>query len=81
MSKETQKKAGFAPAKNMDDIAKFIDQMSFRRKWFGGVSELDVLKKMELLQREYRSAYEQQTAYYQALIDERDEIIRQMKGS
>lgn len=69
------------PAKNMDDIASFIEQMSFKKKFFGGVDELDVIKKLEALQNEYRSAYEQQAAYYQALIDERDAAIRKLQNS
>lgn len=67
------------PARTMDDIASFIDQMSFRKKLFGGVDELDVLKQMEALQQVYRSVYESQAAYYQALIDERDAIISRLK--
>lgn len=65
--------------KTMDDIASFIDGMKFKKKMFGGVSELDVLKQMEALQQVYRSVYENQAAYYQALIDERDEIIDRLK--
>lgn len=69
------------PAKNMDDIASFIEEMSFKKKLIGGIDELDVLKKLEALQNEYRSAYEHQAAYYQALIDEREQIIRRLKKS
>lgn len=65
--------------KTMDDIATFIYGMKFRRKTFGGVDELDVLKQMEALQQVYRSVYENQAAYYQALIDERDAIISRLK--
>ncbi|WP_302593788.1 hypothetical protein [Faecalibaculum rodentium] len=63
----------------MDDIAAFIDGMKFRKKPFGGVDELDVLKQMEALQQVYRSVYESQAAYYQALIDERDAIISRLR--
>lgn len=67
------------PYKTMDDIAAFIDGMKFRKKTFGGVDELDVLKQMEALQQVYRSVYESQAAYYQALIDERDAIISRLR--
>ncbi|WP_281791077.1 hypothetical protein [Faecalibaculum rodentium] len=53
--------------------------MKFRRKTFGGVDELDVLRQMEALQQVYRSVYENQAAYYQALIDERDAMIARLK--
>lgn len=65
--------------KTMDDIAAFIDEMKFKKKTFGGVDELDVLKQMEALQQVYRSVYENQAAYYQALIDERDAMIARLK--
>ncbi len=65
--------------KTMDDIAAFIDGMKFKKKTFGGVDELDVLKQMEALQQVYRSVYESQAAYYQALIDERDAIISRLR--
>lgn len=66
---------------SMKEIASFIDAMKFRRKLIGGVDELDVLKQMEKLQALYRSAYEQQAAYYQALIDEREEELRRLQSS
>lgn len=69
----------FSSYKTMDDIASFIDKMKFRKKTFGGVDELDVLKQMEALQQVYRSVYESQAAYYQALLDERDAIINKLR--
>ena len=39
-------------AKNMDDIAELFKKMKFRRKLLGGVSEMDVWKKLEQLQKE-----------------------------
>ncbi len=66
-------------AKTMEDIAAFIQSLHFRRKWFGGVDEMDVLKKMEQLQAQYRSAYEQQAARYQALLEEREEELARLK--
>ncbi len=64
----------------MEDIASFIDGMKFRKKFLGGVDELNVLKQMEALQEVYRSVYENQAAYYQALIDERDQQIERLKN-
>ncbi len=67
--------------KTMDDIAVMIKDMKFRKKLFGGVDELSVYKQMEALQQEYRSVYESQQAYYQALIDERDKEIEKLRGN
>lgn len=69
----------FSSYKTMEDVASFIDKMKFRKKTFGGVDELDVLKQMESLQQIYRSAYESQAAYFQALLDERDAIITRLR--
>lgn len=68
-------------SKSMEDIADFIKNMKFKRKLFGGVDELSVIKQMEALQNEYRSVYDQQAAYYSALIDERDQLIRKLQNN
>lgn len=70
-------------AGNMEDIAAVIETMKFRRKFFGGVDEMDVWKQLENLQREYRSAYEKQEERLAALIRERNvelEWIRKRGG-
>ncbi|MEY8310318.1 hypothetical protein AAK899_12465 [Erysipelotrichaceae bacterium 51-3] len=66
--------------RTMEDIASFIDNMKFRKKFLGGVDELSVFKQMEALQQVYRAVYENQAAYYQALIDERDQQISKLKN-
>ena len=45
-------------AKNMDDIAELFKGMKFRKKLLGGVSEMDVWKKLE----QAADAYLQQLA-------------------
>ena len=66
-------------AKNMDDIAELFKGMRVRKKLLGGVSEMDVWKKLEQLQKEYRSAYEIQQERYEARLQERDEEIASLK--
>lgn len=75
------KKKANTSYKTMEDIASFIDNMKFRKKFLGGIDELDVLKQMEALQEVYRSVYENQAAYYQALLDERDRKIEELSQS
>lgn len=61
----------------MQDIADALSAMKFRKKTFGGVEEADVWRQLEGLQRVYQKVYDEQAAYYQALLDERDaEIAR-----
>ena len=47
-------------AKNMDDIAALFQKLRFKKKIIGGVDEQDVWRKLDNLQKEYRSAYEAQ---------------------
>lgn len=62
-------------AKNMDDIAELFKTLRFRKQIVGGVSEIDVWKKLNKIQEEYRSAYEIQQERYEARLQERDEEI------
>lgn len=66
-------------ARNMDDIAEVFKTMKFKKKIFGGVDERDVWKKLDKLQKEYRSAYEMQQERYEARLQERDEEIASLK--
>ena len=51
-----------------------------RKKLFGGVDEADVWKKLEQLQQTYQLVYDEQAAYYQALLDERDQALARLMG-
>lgn len=67
-------------ARNMEEIAEVFKNLSFRRTLFDGVDEKDVWKKLEQVQREYRSAYECQQAAYEARLRERDGLIARLRG-
>lgn len=47
-------------AKNIDDISKFLKDVKFKKKTFGGVDEFDVWSKIEKLNNEYKELYELQ---------------------
>ena len=66
-------------AKNMDDIAELFKTLRFRKHIVGGVSEIDVWKKLNKIQEEYRSAYEIQQERYEARLQERDEEIASLR--
>ena len=66
--------------KNMDDIAEFFKTMRFQKKLIGGVSEKSVWRQLDLLQKEYRSAYEIQQGIYENLLQKRDEEIAALKA-
>lgn len=64
----------------MQDIAQALSAMKFRRKLLGGVEEADVWRQLESLQQLYQRVYEEQAAYYQALLEERDQELAQLTG-
>lgn len=63
----------------MEDVAAFLKRLHFRKKLLGGVDETDVWRQLELLEREYRAAYEAQEAYYQALLRERSAALARLR--
>ena len=67
-------------ARNMDDVAEVFKTLKFRKKLVGGVDEMDVWKKLDLVQSAYRSAYEMQEERYKALLAERDAEIKSLKN-
>lgn len=67
-------------AKNMEDITALFKDLRFRKKLIGGVDEADVWRQLDMLQKEYRAAYEAQEERLYALIDERDDIIDRLEN-
>ena len=65
----------------MQDIAQALAKMKFRKKTFGGVEEADVWRKLESLQNLYQQVYDEQAAYYQALLDQKDLELQRLRGS
>ncbi len=49
-------------AKKIEDISKFIKDIKFKKKLFGGVDELEVWNKIEALNLEYKELYQIQQA-------------------
>lgn len=67
-------------AKSMEDITSLFKGIRFHKKLIGGVDEADVWRQLDMLQKEYRAAYEAQEERLCALIDERDDIIDRMEN-
>lgn len=63
----------------MDEIATLLKGLRFQKKIFGGVDERDVWKKLQLLQKEYRAAFEAQEERSKALLEDREEEIAHLK--
>ncbi|PWM20408.1 MAG: hypothetical protein DBX97_03600 [Collinsella tanakaei] len=62
----------------MQSICDKLKAMKFRKRLFGGVDEADVWRQLEALQQEYQAVYDAQAAYYQALLDERDQAVARL---
>lgn len=45
-------------AKKIEDISKVLNEIKFKKKFFGGVDELDVWNKIESLNLEYKELFE-----------------------
>lgn len=65
---------------SLEEIARKIKKVRFKKKLFGGISEADMWKKFELLQADYQGVLDQKDAYWQALVDERDRKIAELGG-
>ena len=57
-------------AKNLEEIAKLLKHTKFKRKWFGGIDEEDVWKKLGRLQSEYSELIEENSRRHDALVDQ-----------
>lgn len=45
-------------AKKIEDISKVLKEIKFKKKFFGGVDELDVWNKIESINLEYKELFE-----------------------
>ena len=66
-------------SRSLEDIAEFIDKMKFRKSLIGGVDEQSVWKKIEDLNNEYKSVFDEQETKYRTLLEERDIEIKKLK--
>lgn len=62
------------------EIIKCIQQMHFRKKFFGGVDEMDVWRQLEALQIEYEKQMMKQKIRSDAVLKEREERIRHLEA-
>ena len=67
-------------AQSMEDIAEQLKKTRFQKKFFGGVDEEDVWRKLDELQKEYQSAFDAQQERNNALLEERSLVIRQLRA-
>ena len=66
--------------KSMEEIAKLLEKIKFKKKLFGGVDEADVWLVLERMQNEYRSLVEATEQRMGALLTDRERTIAALRG-
>jgi len=54
---------------NINKIADWLDKVSFRKQFFGGLSETDVWKKINELDQMYQAALDAERIRYDTMIE------------
>lgn len=57
-------------SRSMEDVARYIKRMKFRKRLFGGVDEADVWRQLEALHKEYEAVFTRQELKYETLLEE-----------
>lgn len=55
----------------LKDVTKWLKKVKFKKKFFGGVDERDVWKKIDELNSLYKSALTAERARYDALLEQK----------
>lgn len=65
-------------ARSMADIAELFKKLKFRKKLIGGVDEMDVWKKLDMVQKEYQSLLDVKLSEKDAVLAEKDNEIARL---
>ncbi len=63
----------------LNNIEKFLKELTFKKQIIGGVSESDVLKKIQNLSALYTEAFKNQEIRYQAIINEKEKELERLR--
>ena len=63
----------------LDNIEKYLENLKFKKQTIGGVSEADVLAKIQQLSDLYAEAFRNQEIRYQALLDDKNREIKALR--
>lgn len=64
--------------KTPEDVAQRLKKFKFRQRFFGGVDEKNVWEGIGKLDSYYRQVFDYQEARHDAVLHERDEMIRKL---
>jgi len=54
--------------------------MKFKRKLFGGLDKISVMKQIEKLNQEYKHMYEEERIKHEAILDEKNKEIEKLRS-
>lgn len=64
----------------LENVEEFLRKVKFKKQTIGGVSESDVLAKIQKLSDLYAQAFKIQEAKYHAILEEKDRELRRLRG-
>lgn len=65
----------------LEKIEDFISKLKFKKQTIGGVSEADVLAKIQKLSDLYAEAFRNQEIRYEAILDEKRRELDSIRGN
>lgn len=65
----------------LEDVEEFLKQVKFKKQTLGGVSEADVLAKIQKLSDLYAEAFRNQEIKYEAILDEKGRELDSIRGN
>ena len=57
-----------------------LKKLKFKKKLFGGIDELDALKKIKAINQEYQILLENQKLEYLKIIQKKNEVIKDLES-
>lgn len=63
----------------LDNIEKFLKDLKLKKQTIGGVSEAEVLAKIQQLSDLYAEAFRNQEIRYEALLDDKNSELRRLR--
>lgn len=63
----------------LEKIEKYLDNLKFKKQTIGGISESDVLAKIQKLSDLYAEAFRNQEIRYEAILDEKRRELERLR--
>ena len=63
----------------LEKIEQYLENLNFKKQTIGGVSEADVLAKIQRLSDLYAEAFRNQEIKYEALLDDKNDELRRLR--